>query len=111
MEPGDATKLTIYVGDSFRYGRRKLYYAIVEMLHDEGIAGATVLHGIEGYGVDKQIHTARILDLSNDLPVIITAIDSAEKIEAVIPKLDTMIDKGLVTTEEVRVVFSRPTSL
>lgn len=111
MEPGDATKLTIYIGDSFRYGRRKLYYAIVEMLHDEGIAGATVLHGIEGYGVDKQIHTARILDLSNDLPVIITAIDSAEKIEAVIPKLDTMIDKGLVTTEEVRVVFSRPTSL
>ncbi|MEJ7872077.1 MAG: DUF190 domain-containing protein [Rubrobacteraceae bacterium] len=103
--------MTIYVGDSFRYGRRKLYYAIVEMLHDEGIAGATVLHGIEGYGVDKQIHTARILDLSNDLPVIITAIDSAEKIEAVIPKLDTMIDKGLVTTEEVRVVFSRPTSL
>lgn len=111
MEPGDATKLTIYIGDSFRYGRRKLYFAIVEMLHDEGIAGATVLHGIEGYGVDKQIHTARILDLSNDLPVIITAIDSAEKIEAVIPKLDTMIDKGLVTTEEVRVVFSRPTSL
>ena len=84
---------------------------MVEMLHDEGIAGATVLHGIEGYGVDKQIHTARILDLSNDLPVIITAIDSTEKIEAVIPKLDTMIDKGLVTTEEVRVVFSRPTSL
>lgn len=111
MEPGDATKLTIYIGDSFRYGRRKLYFAIVEMLHDEGIAGATVLHGIEGYGVDKQIHTARILDLSNDLPVIITAIDSTEKIEAVIPKLDTMIDKGLVTTEEVRVVFSRPTSL
>ncbi len=111
MEPGETTKLTIYIGDSFRYGRRKLYYAIVEMLHDEGIAGATVLHGIEGYGVDKQIHTARILDLSNDLPVIITAIDSAEKIEAVIPKLDTMIDKGLVTTEEVRVVFSRPTSL
>jgi len=104
MEPGETTKLTIYIGDSFRYGRRKLYYAIVEMLHDEGIAGATVLHGIEGYGVDKQIHTARILDLSNDLPVIITAIDSAEKIEAVIPKLDTMIDKGLVTTEEVRVV-------
>lgn len=111
MEPGNATKLTIYIGDSFRYGRRKLYYAIVEMLHDESIAGATVLHGIEGYGVDKQIHTARILDLSNDLPVIITAIDSTEKIEAVIPKLDMMIDKGLVTTEEVRVIFSRPMSL
>lgn len=110
MEPGDATKLTIYIGDSFRYRHRKLYFAIVEMLHDEGIAGATVLHGIEGYGADKQIHTARILDLSNDLPVVITAIDRAEKIDAVLPRLDAMIDKGLVTTEKVRVVFSRPAS-
>jgi protein CrcB len=93
MEPSDATKLTIYVGDSFRYGH---------------IAGATVLHGIEGYGADKQIHTARILDLSGDLRVVIIAIDRTEKIEAVIPKLDAMVDKGLVTTEEVRVVFSRP---
>lgn len=110
MEPGDATKLTIYIGDSFRYRRKKLYFAIVEMLHDEGIAGATVLHGIEGYGVDKQIHTARILDLSNDLPVIVIAIDRTEKIEAILPRLDEMIDKGLVTTEKIRVVFSRPTS-
>lgn len=108
MEPGDATKLTIYIGDSFRYGRKKLYFAIVEMLHDEGIAGATVLHGIEGYGVDKQIHTARILDLSNDLPMVVIAVDDTEKIEAVLPRLDAMIDKGLVTTEKVRVVFSRP---
>ena len=92
MEPGDATKLTIYVGDAFRYGRKKLYRAIVELLHDEGIAGATVLHGIEGYGADKQIHTARILDLSGDLPVVIAAIDSTEKIEAVLPKLDVMIE-------------------
>jgi uncharacterized protein len=108
MEPSDATKLTIYVGDSFRYGHKKLYYAIVEMLHDESIAGATVRHGIEGYGADKQIHTARIIDLSGDLRVVIIAIDRTEKIEAVIPKLDAMVDKGLVTTEEVRVVFSRP---
>ena len=108
MEPGDAKKLTIYVGDSLRFGHKKLYYAIVEVLHDEGIAGATVLHGIEGYGADKQIHTARILDLSGDLPVVIIAIDRTEKIEAVIPKLDAMIDKGLITSEEVRVVFSRP---
>jgi uncharacterized protein len=108
MEPGDATKLTVYTGDSFRYGHKKLYYAIVEALHEEGIAGATVLHGIEGYGADKQIHTARILDLSGDLPVVIIAVDRTEKIEAVLPKLDAMIDKGLLTTEEVRVIFSRP---
>ena len=110
MEPGDATKLTVYIGDSFRYRRKKLYCAIVEMLHDEGIAGATVLHGIEGYGADKQIHTARILDLSNDLPVVVIAVDSTEKIEAVLPKLDAMVEKGLVTTESVRVVLSRPSA-
>lgn len=110
MEPGEATKLTVYIGDSFRYGRKTLYRALVEMLQDEGIAGATVLHGIEGYGVDKQIHTAGILDLSNDLPVIVIAIDRTEKIEAIFPRLDTMIDKGLVTTEKIRVAFSRPTT-
>ena len=109
MEPGEATKLTVYIGDSLRYGRKKLYCAIVEMLHAKGIAGATVLHGIEGYGADKQIHTARILDLSADLPVVVIAVDSAEKIEGVLPKLDVMIDKGLVTTEGISVVFSRPT--
>ena len=108
MEPGEATKLTVYIGDSFRYGRKKLYCAIVEALHDEGIAGATVLHGIEGYGADKQIHTARILDLSADLPVVIIAIDRTEKVEAVLPKLDAMIEKGLVTAERVHVAISRP---
>ncbi len=108
MKPGDATKLTVYIGDSFRYRRKKLYCAIVEMLHDEGIAGATVLHGIEGYGADKQIHTARILDLSADLPVVVVAVDQTEKIEAVLPKLDAMVEKGLVTTERVRIAISRP---
>ena len=111
MEPVEATKLTVYTGDSFRYGRKALYRAIVETLHDEGIAGATVIHGIEGYGADKRIHTARILDLSADLPVMVIAIDRTEKIEAVLPKLDAMVDKGVVTTEPVRVVFSRPAAL
>lgn len=111
MEPLDATRLTVYTGDSFRYRRKPLYRAIVEMLHDEGIAGATVLHGIEGYGADKRIHTARILDLSSDLPVVIVAIDRTEKIENLLPKLDEMVDKGVVTTEPVRVIFSRPAAL
>lgn len=106
MEPTRATKLTIYVGDSDRHGRKPLHLAIVELLHDEGISGATVLHGIEGYGTHKQIHTARILDLSGDLPVLIVAVDLPEKIEAVLPKLDEMIGGGLVTTEEVRIVIS-----
>ncbi len=67
-----------------------------------------MLHGIEGYGARKQIHTARILDLSGDLPIVVTAVDLPEKIEAVLPKLDALIEQGLVTTEEVRIVIARP---
>jgi uncharacterized protein len=108
METTAATKLTIYVGDSDKHGRKPLHLALVELLHDEGISGATVLHGIEGYGSHERIHTARILDLSGDLPMVIVAVDLPEKIEAVLPKLDEMIGEGLVTTEESRVVLSRP---
>jgi uncharacterized protein len=107
MESTRATKLTVYIGDSDKHGRKPLHLAIVELLLEEGILGATVVHGIEGYGAHKQIHTARILDLSGDLPVVITAVDLPEKIEAVLPKLDEMIEEGLVTTEEVRIVISR----
>ena len=108
MEPTRATKLTIYVGDSDRHGRKPLHLAIVELLHEESVSGATVLHGIEGYGSHKQIHTARILDLSGDLPVVIVAVDLPEKIEAILPKLDAMVGGGLVTTEDVWIVISRP---
>jgi uncharacterized protein len=108
MERTRATKLTVYIRDSFRYMHKALYRAIVEMLRSEGIAGTTVIHGIEGYGWDKVIHTAKILDLAADLPVVIIAIDRPEKIEAVLPKLDEMVEKGLVTTETVDVVLSRP---
>lgn len=104
----DAVKLTAYVSDSVRVEHKPLYEAILELLHREGISGATVAHGTAGYGADKQLHTIKILRLSNDLPVIITAIDSPDKIDAVIPKLDAMIEKGLVTVEDVKVVFHRP---
>ena len=108
MEPITATKLTIYIGDSDKHGHKPLHLAIIELLHAEGISGATVLHGIEGFGSHKQIHTARILDLRGDLPEVIIAVDLPEKIEVVLPKLDEMIGEGLVTTEEVRIVISRP---
>jgi PII-like signaling protein len=80
-----------------------------ELLREESIQGATVVHSIEGYGAHKQTHTARILDLSGDLPIVITPGDLPEKIEAVvIPKLGEMIGEGLVTTEKVRIVIFRP---
>ena len=111
MEPTTTTKLTVYIGDSDKHGHKPLYLATVELLHEESIQGATVMHGIEGYGAHKQIHTARILDLSGDLPIVITAVDLPEKIEAVvIPKLGEMIGEGLVTTAKVRIVISRPSS-
>lgn len=111
MEPVEATKLTVYTGDSSRYEHKALYRAIVEVLLEEGIAGATVIHGIEGYGAHKHIHTARIVDLSTDLPVMIIAVDRTEKIEAVLPRLDAMIGKGLMTTEKVQVILSRPAEI
>lgn len=108
MEPITAMKLTVYIGDSDKHGHKSLHLAIIELLHAEGISGATVLYGIEGYGSRKQIHTTRILDLSGDLPLVVVAVDLPEKIEAMLPKLDEMVGEGLVTTEEARVVLSRP---
>lgn len=110
-EPADALRLMVYLGDSARRGWRPLFRRVVHMLHEEGIAGATVLHGIEGYGGDRWIHTSSVLDLSSDLPVIIIAVDRREKIEAILPKLEEMVERGLVTVEEVRVVLSRPIAL
>lgn len=107
----EATKLAIYVGDADHYNHKPLYRAIVEVLRAEGIAGATVLHGIEGYGTSRRIHTAKILDLSSDLPVVIIAIDREEKIQAVFPKIEAMVTHGLVTLEKVRVAVSRPLPL
>ena len=105
METTEAMKLSIYVGDAARHGRKPLYRSIVKLLHKEEIAGVTVLRGIEGYGSGKQIHTARIEFLSLNLPVLIVAIDQREKIEAVIPRVEELLGiEGLVTVERVEVI-------
>jgi PII-like signaling protein len=106
-----ATKLVIYVGDADHQGGKPLSRAIVELLRAEGFAGATVLHGIEGYGATRRIHTAKILDLSQDLPVVIVAIDRDEKIQAILPQIETLVTNGLVPLEKVRVALSRPLPL
>src|SRR5947209_4286329 len=97
----EATKLAIYIGDADHHDHKPLYRAIVELLRAEGIVGATVLHGIEGYGPSRHIHTTKILDLSSDLPVVIIAIDRDEKIQAVLPRIEAMVTHGLVTLETV----------
>jgi PII-like signaling protein len=104
---GEGKLLRIFVGESDRHGRKPLYQAIVEMLRKEGLAGATVLRGIEGFGARSRLHTARILRLSEDLPIVIEVVDTAERIDAVLPQLDEMVTEGMVTLERVEVVAYR----
>jgi uncharacterized protein len=104
---GEGKLLRIFIGESDKHGRKPLYQAIVEMLREEGMAGATVLRGIEGFGATSHLHTARILRLSEDLPIVIEVADTAERIEAIMPKIDEMVSEGMVTLERVEVVSYR----
>ncbi len=107
METVEATKLTIYVGDMTRHRRRFSYRQVVRLLLDEGIAGATVLRRIEGFGSGGRVHTGFIEALSMNLPVAVVAVDSKEKAEAVLPKVMGILEgKGFVTLEKVEVVSS-----
>jgi PII-like signaling protein len=99
----DARLLRIFIGESDTHDGRPLYQAIVETLRRDGLAGATVLRGIEGFGKSSTLHTAHILRLSEDLPIVIECVDTADRIEAVLPALDDMIGDGLVTMERVDV--------
>lgn len=99
----DNRLLRIYIGESDTFDGRPLYQAIVEELRKAGLAGATVLRGIEGFGKSSRLHTAHILRLSEDLPIVIECVDTLERIESIFPTLDTMIGDGLVTMERVEV--------
>ena len=104
---GDGQLLRIFVGESDRWHGKPLYEAIVERARHEGLAGATVVRGLEGFGARARLHTTRILRLSEDLPVVIELVDAAEKIEAFLPGLDEMVAEGMVTLEKVRVIAYR----
>jgi len=93
--------LRIFIGESDVHDGKPLYRAIVELLREEGLAGATVIRGIEGFGKSSRLHSSHILRLSEDLPIVVECVDSFEKIEAVFPILDLMIGDGLVTMERV----------
>ncbi|HSF84961.1 MAG TPA: DUF190 domain-containing protein [Acidimicrobiia bacterium] len=103
----DNRLLRIFIGESDTFEGRPLYQAIVESLRASGLAGATVLRGIAGFGKSSRLHTAHILRLSEDLPIVIECVDSAERIEAVLPAIDAMIGDGLVTLERVDVRIYR----
>ena len=102
--PEDGYLLRIFVGESDRYGHHPLYESIVLKAREQGLAGATVLRGLMGFGKHSILHTAKILRLSEDLPMVIEIVDSREKIENFLSLLDEMISDGLVTLEKVNVV-------
>jgi PII-like signaling protein len=106
--PEDGSLLRIFVGESDRHGHHPLYEAIVLQARKKGLAGATVLRGVMGFGKHSTLHTAKILRLSEDLPIVIEIVDSAEKINEFLPVLDEMIKDGLVTVERVKVLQYKP---
>lgn len=101
---GEGQLLRIYIGEQDKFNGRPLYEAIVLKARERGLAGATVLRGPMGFGAHSRLHTAKILRLSEDLPVLIEIVDKAEKIAAFLPELEAMMRDGLVTLENVRVI-------
>jgi PII-like signaling protein len=105
--PHESVLLRIFIGESDRWEHKPLYEAIVLKARELHLAGATVLRGPMGFGKSSRLHTAKILRLSMDLPLVIEMVDSEEKVQAFLPLLDKMLKGGLVTLEKVRVIDYR----
>jgi hypothetical protein len=104
---GEGQLLRIFIGEGDRWHGKPLYEAIVARAREEGLAGATVLRGLMGFGAKSRIHTAKVLRLSEDLPIIVEIVDHAERIAKFMPLLDDMVADGLVTLERVQVITYR----
>ena len=109
---GQAIRMRIYVGESDHLGHLPLYEAIVKRARQEGLAGATVLKGVLGYGASDHIRTSKLLDLSGDMPLVVEVVDEAEKIEAFRPVLAEMMETcgrgGMVTLGDIQVIHYQP---
>jgi uncharacterized protein len=105
--PEEAELLRIFIGESDRHQGRPLYEAIVLAARKRGMAGATVLRGVMGFGADSRMHTAKILRISEDLPIVVEIVDNPQRIAEFLPELDVMIDEGLITLERARVIAYR----
>jgi PII-like signaling protein len=101
---GPALRLTVFVGEDDQWHHRPLYHEIVRRAHDAGLAGASVLRGIEGYGASSRIHTTRLLSLSEDLPIAVVIVDTEPQIRAFLPQLDELVTEGLVIIDPVEVI-------
>lgn len=105
--PREGSLLRIFIGESDKHEGIPLYEWIVRQARATGLAGATVLRGIEGFGAHSRVHTAKILRLSTDLPIVVEIVDTLEKIEAFLPAIDGAIREGLATLERVQIRFYR----
>lgn len=104
---GDGLLLRIFIGEGDRWHGKPLYESIVAKTREAGLAGTTVLRGMMGFGAKSRIHTAKVLRLSEDLPIVIEIVDTEEKIRKVLPMLDEMVGDGMVTLEKVQVIAYR----
>ena len=101
---GDQVLMRIFIGESDMWEHRSLYMSLLELFRSKGLAGATVLKGIAGFGPDSIIHTASLFRLSPDLPIIIEIVDTEERLQTILPEIDRRMSGGLITMEKVRVV-------
>ena len=101
---GEKVLMRIFTGETKKFGHIPLYEALVELFRKEGLAGATVLRGVSGFGAHRVYHTHKLLELSIDLPMVIEVVDTQEKIDAIMLKVDEMIESGLITLEKVKVI-------
>ncbi|NLI91533.1 MAG: DUF190 domain-containing protein [Peptococcaceae bacterium] len=105
---GQARRIRIYIGEASKYKGTVLYHTIVLKAKELGLAGVTVFRGIEGFGANSRIKTAKILELSHDLPIVIDIVDSIEYIEKIIPFLDEAVQEGLITVEDLEIIRYSP---
>jgi PII-like signaling protein len=101
---GPAVRLTIFVGEDDIWHHKPLYHEIVHRAHAAGLAGASVLRGIEGYGASSRVHTTRLLSLSQDLPIAVVIVDQDDRIRGFLPQLDDLVTEGLVILDPVEVI-------
>lgn len=104
---GEGKLLRVFIGESDHWHGRPLYEAIVLKAREMGMAGATVLHGRMGFGADSRLHTAKVLRLSEDLPIVIEIVDRPDRIQALLPEIDAMVGEGMITLEDVHILAYR----
>ena len=107
---GERTLMRVHIGESDKWHGKPLHDAIVALLRKEGFSGVTVLRGVGGYGGTSAYHTDKLLRLSQDLPIVMEVVETQERIEQILPRLDEMVDGGLITLEKVHVILYRPAS-